>query len=532
MTLKDLPVFFLDLQTTGAKPSETSHILEIAWGLSESTEIKSSLITQPEDQPVPRRILSLTGIRAEEMTESKNLIEVFTDLATTTVARPAVIHFAQFEKPFIKDAIEKFNAPENSSAANPAMIEFPIICTHQIAKRLFPNLPARGIKGLAGYFGHYAGEVKRATGHVEATKVIWQHLVEALTTNGIHTFDELQNWLATEVPKKRTKYEYPMAKEKRLSLPDEPGVYRYISQWGEILYVGKATSLKDRVNSYFRGQKNRDHRKLEMLTQAWDIRVTVCRSPLESALLETDEIKTHNPRYNISLKAGERALIFFSHNFTSASTTQDEVHTIGPFSSATVFESVLKLAACLREEEVLFDPEMFFEVLEPELLEEGYNLFCATLNIDPKQFASMRSIIAQGLIFARADREDEAQEELLAAEEEAETEEGELTEEDLILTAEDIADKFRRHFKRSAYAYLRARKLTKFLNADIEYNIDADQPKYLLHFRNGLLSTPETPPTTTKHPWAGMNIDTYDRMSILLSELTRIASREGAYELR
>ncbi|MNT34486.1 hypothetical protein D3C72_1704720 [compost metagenome] len=144
----------------------------------------------------------------------------------------------------------------------------------------------------------------------------------------------------------------------------------------------------------------------------------------------------------------------------------------------------------------------------------------------------MRSIIAQGLIFARADREEEAQEELLAAEEEVETAEEELTEEDLILTAEDIADKFRRHFKRSAYAYLRARKLTKFLNADIEYNMDADQPKYLLHFRNGLLSTPETAPTTTKHPWAGMTIDTYDRMSILLSELTKIATREGSYEFR
>lgn len=532
MTLKELPVFFLDLQTTGAKPSETSHILEIAWGLSESTEVKSSLITQPEDQPVPRRILSLTGIRAEEMTESKNLSDILAELVASTIDRPAVIHFAQFEKPFLKDAIEKFNVSEDSVTVKSVIAEFPIICTHQIAKRLFPNLPARGIKGLAGYFGHYAGEVKRATGHVEATKVIWQHLVEALATNGIHTFDQLQNWLATEAPKKRTKYEYPMAKEKRLSLPDEPGVYRYISQWGEILYVGKATSLKDRVNSYFRGQKNRDHRKLEMLTQACDIRVTVCRSPLESALLETDEIKTHNPRYNISLKAGERRLVFFSHDFTSASTTQDEVHTVGPFSSATVFESVLKLAACLREEEVLFDPEMFFDVLEPELLEEGYNLFCATLNTEPKQFASMRSIIAQGLIFARADREDEAQAELLAAAEDIETEEEELTEEDLILTAEDIADKFRRHFKRSAYAYLRARKLTKFLNADIEYNVDADQPKYLLHFRNGLLSTPEILPTTTKHPWAGMTIDTYDRMSILLSELTKIATREGSYELR
>jgi hypothetical protein len=56
---------------------------------------------------------------------------------------------------------------------------------------------------------------------------------------------------------------------KRLEFPNRPGVYRMLSQSGQVLYVGKATSLKSRVNSYFRGQKGRDRKKLEMLAQVW-----------------------------------------------------------------------------------------------------------------------------------------------------------------------------------------------------------------------------------------------------------------------
>ena len=516
MTLRSLPVFFLDLQTTGAKP-ETAHILEIAWGLSGENEIRSSLVSQPESQSVPRRILSLTGIREEELSGSKPVSDLFQTLVTEVASRPAVIHFAQFEKPFLKATFESLQ-----------MSEFPIICTHEIAKRLFPNLPTRGIKGLAGYFGHFSGELKRASSQVEATQVIWEHLIDALEKENILTLEALHEWLQKEVPKKRTKYEYPMPKEKRLSLPDEPGVYRMISQWGEVLYVGKATSLHDRVNSYFRGQKNRDPRKLEMLTQAYDLRVTACRTPLESALLETDEIKKYNPRYNISLKAGSRSLNFFSHDFLSISETQDEVHTIGPFSSALVFESIMKLNTCLREE-VEFDPHMFFDEFESALLEEGFALFCERHGQKKSTFASFRSILALGMIFVKNSKDEEdLLEQELTKEASSEAEE---SEEEVEITADDIADKFERHFKRSAYAYLRARKLTRFLNADIEYAVTTEEPSLQLHFRKGLPVASESLSASTNSDWAGLDINTYDRMSVLLSELTKIRNREGFYRL-
>ena len=89
-----------------------------------------------------------------------------------------------------------------------------------------------------------------------------------------------------------------------LQYADRPGIYRMLRTSGDVLYVGKAASLHKRVNSYFRGQKNRDRFKLEMLAQVWDLRVSECNSALEAALLENDEIKRYDPPYNVVLKRG------------------------------------------------------------------------------------------------------------------------------------------------------------------------------------------------------------------------------------
>ena len=76
-----------------------------------------------------------------------------------------------------------------------------------------------------------------------------------------------------------------------------------LSQSGEVLYVGKATSLRSRVNSYFRGQKGpRPPQRDDRASLESD--ATPCATPLEAALLESDEIKRLNPPYNVVLKTG------------------------------------------------------------------------------------------------------------------------------------------------------------------------------------------------------------------------------------
>ena len=86
---------------------------------------------------------------------------------------------------------------------------------------------------------------------------------------------------------------------KNFNLPDQPGVYYFLKN-KEILYVGKATSLKDRVKSYFNKDliNSRGPRLTSMLDQAIKITWQETDSVLEALLLETALIKKHQPKYN------------------------------------------------------------------------------------------------------------------------------------------------------------------------------------------------------------------------------------------
>lgn len=512
MILNSMPLFFLDLQTTGSKPESGAHILEMAWA-DQTSDIQSSLVQLPDDEKIPYRIQLITGIFNEDMDAARPLADLFSNLENDYTDRPCVIHFAQFEKPFLTDAFAKLGKDNNLE----------ILCTHEIAKRLLPNLPTRGIKGLAGYFGFPSTDFKRSAQQVEATRVIWQGLIKLLSEQGVETYQQLQEWLMATPKTSRTKYEYPLPKEKRLTLPDEPGVYRMVSKWDEILYVGKATSLKDRVNSYFRGQKNRDPRKLEMLTQVYDLKVTVCGSPLEAALLETDEIKRLDPRYNISLKANNRGLIFFNRDLSEMNFEQSSEFYIGPFSSSMVFESLRNLTACVLSGE--FHDHIFYDLIEGSLVREGLKIFCERYSLQNENI-NMRSFIAMGIWWNR-------QYEIV--EEEETTDEVELLEEEpsdkieaVVLTAEDVADKIERHVMRAGKTYLRSKEITRMLNADIDFKISNEDRRYKLKVRRGQVSGDDTQDRISKvQLWNALDINTYDRMSVLLMELGKIKTASG-----
>ncbi len=90
-------------------------------------------------------------------------------------------------------------------------------------------------------------------------------------------------------------------REKVRLLPDEPGVYQFLDETGRIIYVGKAKSLKDRVNSYF--LKDLPNGKTAALVRnIVDLRTIVVNSEFEALLLENTLIKEHQPRYNIQLR--------------------------------------------------------------------------------------------------------------------------------------------------------------------------------------------------------------------------------------
>jgi len=91
------------------------------------------------------------------------------------------------------------------------------------------------------------------------------------------------------------------AKEFVGTLPRRPGVYRMYGREGELLYVGKARSLKDRVGSYFSPAKI-DPRIHALVNQIANIEVTVTNSETEALLLEYNLIKAQKPRFNVVLR--------------------------------------------------------------------------------------------------------------------------------------------------------------------------------------------------------------------------------------
>ena len=86
------------------------------------------------------------------------------------------------------------------------------------------------------------------------------------------------------------------------NLPDEPGVYIMYDADGNILYVGKAKVLKNRVRQYFHASTNKSEKVLAMLSHVADFRYIITASEADALSLENTLIKKHTPPYNILLK--------------------------------------------------------------------------------------------------------------------------------------------------------------------------------------------------------------------------------------
>ena len=84
-------------------------------------------------------------------------------------------------------------------------------------------------------------------------------------------------------------------------LTTRPGIYKMLNEKGEIIYIGKAKNLKNRVSSYFKNQTSSIKQRV-MVAKVAAIEVTVTHTEGEALLLECQQIKRHRPRYNICLR--------------------------------------------------------------------------------------------------------------------------------------------------------------------------------------------------------------------------------------
>ena len=89
-----------------------------------------------------------------------------------------------------------------------------------------------------------------------------------------------------------------------LNMPDKPGSYQFYDADHNIIYVGKAKRLKQRVSSYFHKEVDRFKTKV-LVSKIEDISYTVVNTEEDALLLENSLIKKYNPRYNVLLKDGK-----------------------------------------------------------------------------------------------------------------------------------------------------------------------------------------------------------------------------------
>lgn len=94
-------------------------------------------------------------------------------------------------------------------------------------------------------------------------------------------------------------------KNKANTLPLEPGVYLMHDRTGQVIYVGKAKKLKNRVSQYFHDSAAHNGKTRRMVSQVADFDTIIARSEFEALVLECSLIKRHMPRYNILLKDGK-----------------------------------------------------------------------------------------------------------------------------------------------------------------------------------------------------------------------------------
>ena len=147
-------------------------------------------------------------------------------------------------------------------------------------------------------------------------------------------------------------------REKISKLPNLPGVYQYFDSLGNIIYIGKAKNLKNRVVSYL-SQTNQSNKTRLLVRNIADLRYIVVETEQDALLLENNLIKKYKPRYNILLKDDKSYPWIcikkepFPKVFTTRRVVRDGSEYFGPYTSArfaytlmTLINNLYKLRSC------------------------------------------------------------------------------------------------------------------------------------------------------------------------------------------
>jgi DNA polymerase III subunit epsilon len=294
--LDDAPFVVVDLETTGGRVTPGA-IIEIG-----AYRMRGRRILEPFQSlvrpamPVPRFISHLTSITNEMLEDAPPIEKVLPAFREFVDSAVIVAHNAQFDRSFLD---LEFRRWFGIGLLNP------VLCTVRMARRLLPSLKRRRLDLLAEHFGLSTQGRHRGLGDARMAAELFSIMLEIVARMGLDRLDRLLDHHGRGAAGRRIERHVPP--EMITALPREPGVYLMRNERGELLYVGKATCLRERVASYFNTGVNA--KTAELVGHIWAIDTIAARSSLEAALLEARLIRERKPPYNRMLKSATPAWI-------------------------------------------------------------------------------------------------------------------------------------------------------------------------------------------------------------------------------
>lgn len=165
------------------------------------------------------------------------------------------------------------------------------------------------------------------------------------------------------------------------SLPTKPGIYQYWDDQGEIIYIGKAKNLRNRVSSYFVNEQQLNGKTRVLVRKIRKITFTIVDTEIDAWLLENSLIKKHQPRYNVMLKDDKTYPWIVIKNepfpriFTTRKVIRDGSKYYGPYASGGMMHAIMDT---IRE---LFPLRTCNLALTKENIEKGKFRICLEYQI-------------------------------------------------------------------------------------------------------------------------------------------------------
>jgi DNA polymerase-3 subunit epsilon len=286
----------VDLETTGGRAGPGT-IIEIGAYRMRGLRIEESFASLIRPcMRIPSFVSRLTSITNEMVADAPPIEDVLPRFRMFLGDAVMVAHNAQFDFGFLDC---EFRRLFGIGLLNP------VLCTLRLARRLLPSVRRKRLDALAEHFGLSTEGRHRGLGDARMAAELLAIFIESAVHLGIGRLDRLLEYQHQGSSQRRIERHVPP--EVIAAIPREPGVYLMRNERGDLLYVGKAKRLRDRVASYFNGGMGLRPKVIELINHVHAIETRIARSSLEAALLEAQLIRELKPPYNRMLKSAPTA---------------------------------------------------------------------------------------------------------------------------------------------------------------------------------------------------------------------------------